>query len=80
MLICNTYVYGSGSSQDQQQKLTNLLFNNPPFSKLTVGENKQPITDRNMLKSQENLESQVAAIKSKKRLSNMIAVEEIQES
>ncbi|RIB26261.1 hypothetical protein C2G38_2065374, partial [Gigaspora rosea] len=98
------FVHGSGPDQDQQQKLINLKidkcnnlkhiqFNNLPFSKITVGENKQLITDHNRLKNhveklisiirnlggfslgdikaatkkmqEENLEYQVAVIKSK---------------
>ncbi|CAG8755672.1 6396_t:CDS:2, partial [Gigaspora rosea] len=69
------YVYGAGPGQDQQQKLTNLKidrcnkliqleFNDPPFSKISVGENKQLIADRNRLKSQvEKLTSAIRNIK-----------------
>ncbi|CAG8651734.1 hypothetical protein C2G38_2046639 [Gigaspora rosea] len=65
------YVYGAGPGQDQQQKLTNLKidkcnklfqlqFNNPPFSKIM----EQIITDRNRLKSQvEKLTSIIRNIK-----------------
>ncbi|CAG8524867.1 hypothetical protein C2G38_2138394 [Gigaspora rosea] len=94
-------VYGTGPDQDQIinlkidkcNKLTHLQFNFLPFSKITVGENKQLIANHNMLKNQvekltsifrnikdfslvdikeatkkmqeENLEHQVAVIKSK---------------
>ncbi|CAG8816027.1 42946_t:CDS:2 [Gigaspora margarita] len=68
-------VHGTGPGQDQQQKLTNLKIdkcnkltslqcNNPPISKITVGENKQLITDRQRLKSQvEKLTSVIRNIK-----------------
>ncbi|CAG8707652.1 41429_t:CDS:1 [Gigaspora margarita] len=69
------YVYGVGPDQDQQQKLINikidkcnklttLQFNNLPFSKITVGENKQLIADHNRLKNQvEKLTSMIRNIK-----------------
>ncbi|KAF0520296.1 hypothetical protein F8M41_016424 [Gigaspora margarita] len=70
------YVYGAGPGQDQQQKLTNLKIdkcnkltslqcNNPPISKITVGENKQLITDLAKKIEEENLEHQVSVTKSK---------------
>ncbi|CAG8744110.1 16209_t:CDS:1 [Gigaspora rosea] len=69
------YVYGCGQGQDQQQKLTNLkidkcnkliylYFYYPPASNITIGEDKQLITDRNMFKSQvEKLISVIRNIK-----------------
>ncbi|CAG8483808.1 12847_t:CDS:2 [Gigaspora margarita] len=71
------YVYSTGEGQDQQQKLTSLKidkcnklnrfylqFHNSPFSKITIGENKQLITDRNRFKSQiEKLISVIRNIK-----------------
>ncbi|CAG8621630.1 29513_t:CDS:1 [Gigaspora margarita] len=69
------YIYGAGPGQDQQQKLTNLKIdkcnklislqcNNPPISKIAIGETKQLIADRNRLKSQvEKLTSAIRNIK-----------------
>ncbi|CAG8829509.1 15521_t:CDS:2, partial [Gigaspora margarita] len=65
----------SGRGQDQQHKLTSLKidkcnklvylnFSYPPASNITIGEDKQLITDRNMFKSQvEKLISVIRNIK-----------------
>ncbi|CAG8483770.1 12845_t:CDS:1 [Gigaspora margarita] len=69
------YIYGAGRGQDQQQKLTSLkidkcnklvylYFLHPPASNITIGEDKQLITDHNMHKSQvEKLISVIRNIK-----------------
>ncbi|CAG8483786.1 12846_t:CDS:2 [Gigaspora margarita] len=70
------YVYGSGRGQQQKltslkidkcYKLENLYFRHPSASNITIGEDKQPITDRHRFKTakkieEENLEQQVTVI------------------